>query len=269
MFIRFITWSNTKMVKGKIISFYLSSSFILLATANAAFADSNKLDIYVSGGPFSSRLGNSSALQVNSFVVNDYNTNEQSNWSTLWGGGIGHTFENIFNKPISISLGLAGYGMNFGNVKGIEYPFINNDIYDTLNYQFYAQSSAAMVETRVLYSNYSWQPYAIVGVGAAWNRLSDYNEVPTDPALSAAPVSPTFGNHTTSAFAYEAGIGVQRVLYEDVNNNVRYTGSLDYRYVNFGKAQLGTMPSETTNQVIQVNNLSTQGAMFTLKVSFC
>jgi opacity protein-like surface antigen len=268
------------MSKGNYSNYFvlavLTTSLAFTGSSQAApFKDSwipsspaNLLDVYLSAEPSFSRIHNDTAVQVSALVVNDYETNKQTNWNPLWGGGIGHTFEKLFNLPFSLSLGLAGYSVNFGNVKGLELPFINDDLFDTLNYQFKAKSTALLFETRWIYANYDWQPFAIIGVGAAWNRLSDFNEEPTDPALSAAPVLQGFGSHTNTAFAYELGIGVQRLLYADEKYNIRYTGSVDYRYVNFGKGEFSAYPTQPGGGALQVANLDTQAVMFTLKLSF-
>lgn len=268
------------MLKG--LSVYRSSIpvYIALLGINSSFAGSmgenrgiqnnltNKLEIYGSGGPAFSKLGNDKSVAINSFVVNNYNTNEQTNWQGLWGVGLGHSFGNIFNAPLNFSLGVAGYMINLGNVRGTEYPFVNDDVYDTLNYQFTAKSSAVLAEARVFYTSYFWQPFALVGIGGSWNRLSNYSEAPTDPSLSAAPVTTEFGNHTNNEFAYELGVGIQRQIHEDLAHKIRYVGSLDYRYVNFGKGQLASFPAQTTGDTLQIGSISTQGIMFSLKISF-
>jgi opacity protein-like surface antigen len=240
--------------------------FFTVLFSLSSFCYAEKVNVYISGGPTFSQLGNGTSVALNDFVTNNYITNKEAHWSPLWGIGIGHSFENIFSKPYTLSLGLTGYSINFGNVKGTEYPFANAGAFDTLNYKFKAQSNALLLESRLFYTGYSWQPFALVGIGSAWNRLSNYSEIPTDSSGSAVPLPP-FSSHTENAVAYELGIGVQRQFFEDVVNKVRYAVSLDYRYLNFGKGQLGSSSVQTTGDHLHIDNLYTQGVMLSLNAS--
>ena len=233
----------------------------------SSFCYADKINVSISGGPTFSQLSNGTQVALNDSVVNNYNTNKQNHWNSLWGIVISHSFENIFNKHINISLGLAGYSINFRNVNGTEYPFANAGVFDTLNYQFKAQSNALMLESRLFYTCYDWQPFVLIGIGSAWNRLSNYSEVPTDPSGSAVPL-PSFSNHTNMAFSNELGIGVQRQFFQDVAHKIRYAASLDYRYLGFGKGQLGSSSVQTTQERLHISNLYTQGFMLSLNASF-
>ena len=228
----------------------------------------NKLEIYVSGGPTFSKLQNDTSVAINSYVINTYNTNEQANWQSLWGIGFGRSLDYMMNTPFRISLALAAYKTHLGKVQGTEYPFINDDSYDYLNYQFTAKSTAALAEARLFYKNYNWQPFVLFGIGCSWNRLKNYSETPVDPSLSAAPVTTQFGNHTNSDFAYELGAGVQHQLYEDMVHKTQYFGAVDYRYIYLGNGQLASIPTQIAGEALQIAHMNTQGIMFSLKISF-
>lgn len=207
-------------------------------------------------------------MQINDVVTNEYKTNKKTDWRGFWGVGIGHTFEKEWFSNYQFSLGIAGYGINLGQVQGVEYPFINDGQYDTLNYKFQAKSSTGMLESRLAYTQFNWQPIALIGIGKSWNRLSGYNEQPTDPFLSASPVSPGFNNQTKQAFAYELGVGLQRKFLDDTVHKIQYKGSVSYRYFNLGKGLLGSFPAQTSNDRLQIKNLYTQAILFSLDVSF-
>jgi opacity protein-like surface antigen len=241
---------------------------LLLATiALISFSSyANTLDMYLMGGPAFSRLSNNTAVQINDFLVNDYFTRTRSQTEPLLGFGVGRTFIP-FSQPLSLTLGLSAYYTNYGTVKGSENPFANDGIYDALNYKFRAQSYSLMLESRLIYSCYDWQPFVFVGVGCAWNRLYGYSETPATDPLTAATAQDTFSHNTNSAFAYEAGIGIQRHLFTDSVENIQYFASLDYRYLNFGKGELGTAPSQTTNQTLNISNLHSQAVVLSLKAT--
>jgi hypothetical protein len=61
--------------------------------------------------------------------------------------------------------------------------------FPTMDYSYRRSSKVAMLESRLMVTRTTWQPYILVGVGSAWNRLSHYSETPTDPNGSAEPTS--------------------------------------------------------------------------------
>jgi hypothetical protein len=117
------------------------------------------------------------------------------------------------------------------------------------------------------YTEYQWQPYALIGVGYAWNTLGGYSEEPSDPKGSATPANDTFTTNTQSAFAYEVGIGIADLLYVDKKSNMQYFLALDYRYMNLGSGALGKAPSQTTSQQLSIDPLKMQALTLSLVVS--
>lgn len=243
---------------------------IVIATALSALSVScyaNKVDLSIMGGGTLSNSSNRSTVQINNVVTNYYKPSSNNTIGSLAGIGVGHTFENIFNRPFNFSIGLSAYYADLDKVRGTEYPFANGGNFDTLDYQFNVKSSSVMLEPRFIYSHCAWQPYLLAGVGIAWNRLDNYQEQPSNPALSAAP-APFYKSNTRSSFAYEAGIGVQHSLFHDQKHNVDYLASLDYRYMNFGAGRLVNFPGMTSNDYLGVPNINLQALMLSLKASF-
>ncbi|WP_028389420.1 outer membrane protein [Legionella fairfieldensis] len=227
----------------------------------------NHLALFLSGGPNSSRLHNEQFVVINDFVANAYQTTEKNQWQGFWGGGITHTFEGILSHS-NLSLGLAGYSIHLGKVQGKEYPFINDGVYDALDYSFHVKNHLLMLESRLSYVFYNWQPFALIGIGKAWNRLEHYNEIAADPSSSATPLTPGFGNHTHQDFAYELGLGVQHPLFEDKLRKMTYTASLGYRYFNLGQGKSGALPEQTSTDRLSIKNLYTQCIVFSIEASF-
>ena len=239
-----------------------------LLCAAVGVAQASETGFFIEGGPTFMALRNTTAVPLSSNITNDYRTNAQTHWTGLWGFGIERTFQNLLEeKPFELSLGLAGYMISQGQVKGTEYPLANDGIYDTLNYQFNTKSNALMVESRWFYTGKTWRPFALIGIGESWNHFSHYIEEPTDPALTAAPVPIPFSNATQGSFAYEFGLGVQHAIFHDEPHHVHYTASIDYRYVNFGNGHLGPIPTQTTVSRLHINGLYTQGILITLKAA--
>lgn len=223
-----------------------------------------RMNIFVSAGPSFARNDNSNTVRINNAVINNYDAQTRTIWNALVGIGANYTVQNIFNGCYDLSLGAAGYYVDMGDVKGIEHPFVNGGSFDTLNYTFDTKSFALMLESRLFYSATDWRPFALIGAGWAWNRLSGFNETPTNSALSAAPSQIQFGNQTNSHFAYELGVGLQHDLFHDDMHHILYTASLDYRYINFGSGKLGNTPA---GDQLEVEHLSAQAIMLTLNAA--
>ncbi|MDR3476422.1 MAG: hypothetical protein P4M14_00140 [Gammaproteobacteria bacterium] len=227
----------------------------------------NKVDFNLSGGAAFANLSNNSSVQINDVVNNYYQSHSHHTVAPFYGLGLGHTFENIDHRPLNLSLGVSAYYTDLGSVRGTELPFVNGGNFDTLNYHFNVQSTSLLLEPRLIYTYYAWQPYLLAGVGSAWNRLANYSEAPSDPASSASP-APFYKSHVRSAFAYEVGIGIQHAIFHDEKNKIDYLLSLDYRYMNFGKGRLTNFSGMTSNGHLGVSNINMQALVFSLKTSF-
>lgn len=244
---------------------------ILLASALlfiTPLCKANSIEFDISGGVHFPELTNDSTVNINDDLINSYITHAHHHNEPVFGVGASYVFDFLCPAPLSLGLGVKGYYAQFGTVEGIQHPFINvAPDFDTLNYSFKSENYSVMFEPRLIYSASRWQPYILGGVGIAWNRLYGYDESPTDTTLSAAPVPETFSNHTSSALAYEVGLGVQSVIFNSFNCKTSYILALDYRYMNFGKGQLGSFPAQTSDDRLTVHRLDTQAVMLTFKVS--
>ncbi|USQ15326.1 hypothetical protein J2N86_15305 (plasmid) [Legionella lytica] len=242
----------------------LVSSCIFLMFSNPG--NTNQISFFVSGGPNFSTLENNRLVEINEVITNAYHTKTQTSARGFWAIGASHTFENSTVPSYQLSLGLAGYFFQLGPVKGIEYPFINAGLFDTLHYDFRAKSNSLMVEAKALYTRYAIKPYALVGIGPSWNKLSAYHEKPSDPSLSASPALP-FSDHTKQTFSYELGTGLQYLLWDDQRRHIQYHASAGYQYFNLDRGALGRSLAQTSSDRIKVKNLYTQGIIFTLAAS--
>lgn len=229
--------------------------------------NANQISFFVSGGLNFSTLKNEPLVEINEVITNGYQTNAKTNWQGFWVIGTNHTFEKSWFSFYQLSLGVSGYFFALGQVTGTEFPFINEGLFDTLNYNFYAKSTSLMVEAKAIYSKYALKPYALIGIGPSWNRFYAYQEKPTDLFLSAAPAA-RFNNHTKQTFSYELGTGLEYLLWDDKQHHVQYYASAGYQYFNLDQGTLGHSAAQTSKDRLTVKNLYTQGIIFTLALSF-
>jgi opacity protein-like surface antigen len=113
-------------------------------------------------------------------------------------------------------------------LQSIGTPFANS-----FSYLYNVVARQYLFEGKLLYNFYEYyHPYVELGLGVSQNAAYGYqtNVVSTSSISNSAP---QFPNQTNSSFSYNAGIGIDI----DVLNNVRL--GLGYRFANFGKVQLG------------------------------
>jgi hypothetical protein len=239
------------------------SLFMLSTQVHADF-----FSVALLGGPNFTTLRNASYVEINPVVTNLYQSTQQQQTKGIVALSIGHTFEKKWFSSYELSYRVSGYLMNLGQVSGIEYPLINQGVFDTLNYRFQTHSGALLFEPQLTYTAYGWSPFVRVGLGVAQNKLNNYHEWPSDPASSAAAVFPMFSAHTASHFAYDLGLGIQSMLVELPKDKLRLMGAVNYQYFNLGQAQLGSFPAQTSNSRLQINHVDTQALLFQLALSF-
>ena len=120
-----------------------------------------------------------------------------------------------------------------------------------------------MIEPRVISMKYAWQPYLMGGIGVSTNKMSHYNEYPTNPALSAVATN-AFASHSSTNFAWEAGVGVQRMIYMTTSGR-SFTLAGEYRYMDWGSMTLGQTAAQTTQDRLNIGHLKTN--LFDLRLS--
>lgn len=234
------------------------------------FAQADNFQIPVMGGFTMSALENARSVTVNETpeVINDYIADQDTVFGYMAGMGLVYSFDKVSPAPFTYNFGLMGYFVEMGNVEGTEYPFINAGSFDTLDYHFKAKSVAFMLQPRIIYTKYPFQPYVFLGIGMAKNHLYDYKEKPSDPSGSAVAAPNPYASKTVTSYAYEVGAGIQHKISHDTKNNFKYLLSLDYRYMNLGDAELGVMPGQLTRDAPKVNNLNTQALVFSITTQF-
>lgn len=240
-------------------------AFIILFFS--AQSTAKPIQVSISGGINALKLKNEPLVAMTPIVSNTYQSKNHWQWKGFWGLSLGSSLD-LEQRPYQLGLALAGYFFDLDKVKGVEFPFSNDGSYDSLNYQFLSKSRSLMLELKGTYTACNWQPSLLLGLGESTNRLYHYQEVPSNPLLTAAAVSPAFSDQHHNSFAYELGASLAHALFEDPRHKINYKGALSYRYFNLGKAQLGSFPAQTSAQGLEISPLYTQGLLFSLEASF-
>lgn len=218
------------------------------------FANGTNLHIQAGEGWYHVR--NDDRLFLNPFVENRYVANAAEQHAPFFGFGVGYQWDHPVSQlsNLAVKLGLSAYFINT-QLTGTNYPFINAGQFDTLNYYVTNRNSSLLVEPTLLYTRFSWQPYVLAGLGAAWNKAQNYHELPSNPLLSAVPMIQAFGNKTNNHFAYEFGLGIQHALFtiQEINHINIF---IDYRYIAYGQTKLAVSPIQSTQTAPSLGSLN-------------
>lgn len=236
--------------------------FALSALLSSLPAFAFNLDAYISGGATMPRLVNNANVHVFDDLSNRYVTRRQTDTRGMWGGGAAIRFAVPSTSAFDLSVGVAGYAMDFGTIQGTKYPSANLGDFDPLHYAFKTNSTVGLVEGRFAYTAFAWQPYVVAGLGVAKNTLENYTETPMGTAVPGQLFQRGRLNHS----AIEAGFGIKHTLLTDQSGKT-IALALDYRYFNTGSGHLGAFDEQTTRDRLRIHHLETDALLFTLNLS--
>ncbi len=233
-----------------------SSAYSAAATP-APSTDSSSFYLKLATGLGFTFASDVQSVDMTPLLTNNYADNDSSVFTIIEGGGAGYS--KWFNDKYQWNVGLSFYYQSYNKTKGTERPFFNASAnFDTLNYSYSAESSALFVESSFTKKTNYLNPYLLVGLGQSWNTLFGYNEVPTNPAGSAAPALAFFRHKTITNFAWEAGIGFTKQV------NSYSSISLGYQYVSVGEAKFGTSVLQTVASHLKDKHMATHNLILTL-----
>ncbi len=220
----------------KNLAFYLT--FLLATQATPLSADSfwdleswRPVCGLESGAAISSDAGQSKNFPIASPATEFYNYSVQhkSQSEAIYGGFIGAQWQQ--GSPWIIQLDLnynqsTPFSVNGILTQGVDIPSSNS--YD---FEYKIVIRQLLFEGKIAYdSGTRFRPYAIVGIGSSFNRAYSFS--------TTAPASLTFTrdyeNHSTAAFTYALGVGLDVELIRSI------WGSIGYRFTDFGRASLGS-----------------------------
>jgi len=158
-----------------------------------------------------------------------YNTSDKGH-----GAGFGGVFLGVempMSRPgVFAQTGLAYHYFGSINLHGSNTAGIEPATSTPYSYHYREQTQQLLFQGKV-FATFSdmFHPYLLAGLGAAFNRASDFN-ISTTQAGS-VNLTPVFGSHTNTAFSYAFGIGMDMDIYPKVRVGV------GYQFNHFGKAE--------------------------------
>ena len=222
--------------------------------------------LLISAGPSYTRLNNTRNIALNNAVVNRYETAVKVRGGQHYQFGIGYQFSPRWLKYFRLAIDSSGGFNNQASVNGLQRPFINAGRFATLDYRFYSHSYFVLVEPKISYQQYALAPFFQFGLGYSKNRLENYQETPTVTGSGATPVPQPFRDYSKHDVIYSLKVGVEKQMYQNNNGNFKAKLGLSYQYVNFGRANLRKMPTQTTRDRLGIKNIDVRAMLLTLMV---
>ncbi len=155
-------------------------------------------------------------------------------------------------------LGQAGVALAGSSRAGF-----SGDIWEDANpelsnytYNYGIQHTHVAIEGKLLADmDLLFTPYVNGSIGVGFNKAQNFV---IHPKLEEEIPAPGFQSHTTTAFTYTAGIGVQKAL------NQHWQAGLGYLFSDWGKSQLASAPGQTLNSGIALSHTYVNSVLFNL-----
>ncbi|MFI4956250.1 MAG: outer membrane protein [Gammaproteobacteria bacterium] len=222
----------------------MGSLFFLFAFFPSVFADTMG-HFHLGGnlGASIAALGNThpNINYYNGWLTDAYPVDGSHSSTTIVAANGGYEFTGRGGIPaISLGLGIYGTPGNYDyNGQLIETALGSSS--DTLyHYTFHISSVRLLLETQFTWNIKNFTPFINIGVGSAWNHLSDYSETPVNDTGYVA--LPPFESHTSNNFAYQLGFGIG-YAFDCLASACGYQSeriALGYRYVDSGDVSFKT-----------------------------
>ena len=237
------------------LSSKFSISTFIPRTVNTAF-------IYLIDGASWENSGATTSVNLGGLNTNLYEASQQAVVAPWAGLGLGFGYQWFPYNNFLATLALEANYTRMISKAGIVRPFyFVNPAFDTLNYTYTIENIPVLLVSQLGWQVEKISPYFLVGLGVSWNRASQYNETPTDPNGTAAPMRAGFQKHTEGDFAYMLGFGLSYQL------SLRCNFGLEYRYTNFGQASLNSTPIQTTTERLSLGVLHSNALFIRFNVA--
>jgi opacity protein-like surface antigen len=232
------------MLKGLSVRHFLWSFFILFfETANSqsipTISSLHPIFTFTAGASIS-QLGQSMGFAPLDLCHYDYKPKNSNTSNMLWGGFLGS--EVTRSSLWQLIAGLGYYQPSSLSTKGVLTQGADLESSSQYRYRYQTQSQQLLAEGKLYWlATKRIQPFLMIGIGAAFNKVSDY-QTSIPPFLE---FTPEFSNHTQTNFTYALGPGIDISLSKSLRIGVAYRFA-DLGSANTGKAQIDEIPISST-----------------------
>ena len=185
---------------------------------------------------------------------------EKTYTATNMNGSIfqGEVFGGMQHKLSAHLLGQAGIA-----IAGATRAGFGGDVWEDANselanytYSYGVQHTHVAIEGKLLADmGLNFMPYINGSLGAGFNKAQHFT---ITPKLEEEVPAPSFQSHTTTAFTYTAGVGMQKTL------NRHWQVGLGYLFSDWGKSQFSAAPGQTLNTAPSLSHIYVNSVLFNL-----
>ena len=194
-------------------------------------------------GPAWSSSGTSQTILLQPNVEKTYDAAQGG--STLFSGELFYGLQKQLNDTFYSQFGLA--------INASSNAKLNGDIWEDADPEFnnytykYNVNHAHIAIKGVLLADVSYvRPYVSASFGMGLNQAHEFT---ITPKIYQEIPAPAFESHTTTAFTYTFGLGVQR------NLNKHWQIGTGYQFAAWGSSNLARAPGQTLNNGLSLSNL--------------
>ncbi len=207
----------------------------------------------LSAGPVWTKGGTTQTIYSQPTLERAYIANQQN--QTLASGelfwGVQHDLSDLIQAQVGLAVATTSAASFSGDIWDDADPAFDNFTYHyQLRHTHLALKGKLIGDLGALV-----KPYMSGSAGIAWNRASNYTNTPTIPQARAMP---NFGNHTSTAFTYTIGAGLEYALTSHMEVG------LGYEFTDWGKSQLSAAPGQTLNSGLSLKHTYTNGLLLNI-----
>jgi len=243
-------------------SMKIKIKFVILAlcflSTNPLFADVTsdwRPGISLSAGPAWSAPGTTQTLYLQADLPQTFvaNTATQVFGDSELFVNAQHQLMSHVQAQWGIALAGTSYIPLTGDIWQDAEPDFNN-----LSYYYKIKHTHVAAKGKLLVDAYSWvYPYLSGSVAVGFNRASQYTNTAHVYEVVAPPA---FASHTTTAFTYTVGAGLQREL------DHHWSIGLGYEFSDWGKTTLAAATGQLSDQGLNLNHVYTNQLQFSINL---
>lgn len=207
--------------------------------------------ISLSLGPSWSDAGKTQTIYLQPELTNTYVAKRKS--ENLMSGEVFFGIQRAFQPHLQAQLGIAVAGTTSSRLHGNIWQDADPD-FNNYTYFYKVSHMHVAAKGKVLTDIVSFiQPYVSASIGVGFNHAYHFT---SNPLLYEVGAQPPFQPHTTSAFTYTLGAGLQKSL------NPNWSLGIGYEFADWGLNYLGRASDQTMGNGIRLSHLYTNQLQF-------
>ena len=159
------------------------------------------------------------------------------------------------HNDIQGQIGLAIAATSNANARGYVWDDAN-PLFNNFTYHYRIQHTHIAIKGKALFNKgYPVTPWLSASLGIGFNRAHGFESTPT--TVETLP-TPPFASHTSTAFTYTLGAGIQRPLTQHLQ------AGMGYEFADWGQSALHRAQGQTMGSGPGLNHLYTNGLLLNL-----